>query len=418
MRQTGQEHFIGLEWLRFLLGLYVVIFHTLHNYSQQNLPIIKELTGLGFFATSTFFILSGFLLSHIYCRRGELREPALSFWSRRFANLYPLHIFSLLLTIVVIFLISHLGMPPDDSKASLRFVVYDTNQDMTGISRSSLEHWMSNAELLFNSGLQLLMLQAWNPLYLTFNPPLWSVSTLFFFYLTFPFLAPRLARLQHKAFWLGLLMLVYLIPPLLVIAHGDYGIPFTGILHRNPLIRLPEFLAGILTYGLFRSAKDQARTLSTTQILAMLSAVLAGFLGAAWLVTGKPYWYYLLHNGLLLPAQAMLVYLCALLPAFKRCSLLHWSQRLGAASLPLFVLHVPAFILFSRGEKLLSVATAQCFNLWPQCAIKAAEHPLSISLYPLFLLLLVALCVWVQESAVRPTRTWLLKWLPVTAKAG
>ncbi|MED5501619.1 MAG: hypothetical protein VX950_12315, partial [Pseudomonadota bacterium] len=29
---TRKERFIGLEWLRFLLGLYIVIFHTLHNY--------------------------------------------------------------------------------------------------------------------------------------------------------------------------------------------------------------------------------------------------------------------------------------------------------------------------------------------------------------------------------------------------
>ena len=44
---------------------------------------------------------------------------------------------------------------------------------------------MNNRELAFNFILQLLMLHARNPLYLTFNPPLWSISTLFFFYLCF-----------------------------------------------------------------------------------------------------------------------------------------------------------------------------------------------------------------------------------------
>ena len=127
MPRTDKEHFIGLEWLRFILGLYIVVFHTLHNYPEQQLPILKQLSGAGFFATSTFFVLSGFLLAHVYCQRGQMREPAVSFWSRRFANLYPLHIFSLLLTISVIFVISNLGIPPDDTKASIRFVVYDTN---------------------------------------------------------------------------------------------------------------------------------------------------------------------------------------------------------------------------------------------------------------------------------------------------
>jgi peptidoglycan/LPS O-acetylase OafA/YrhL len=409
MSRTGREYFIGLEWLRFLLGLYVMLFHTLHNYPQQKLPIIKQLTGLGFFATSTFFILSGFLLAHVYCRRGELRESALGFWSKRFANLYPLHLFSLLLTIAVILLIGSLGIAPDDTKASLRFVVYDTNQPLDDASRASLEHWMSNAELLFNGLLQLLMLQAWNPLYLTFNPPLWSISTLFFFYLTFPFLAPRLARLQHKLLWLGVMTLIYLIPPTLVILNADFGLPFTGILHRNPLIRLPEFLAGILLYALFRQQRDRGDTPGWLLRGAMLGTLLGCFVGAAWLVEGDPAWYYLLHNGLLLPAQAMLIYLCAWLPSPKRVFLQRWAQRLGAASLPLFVLHVPAFVLFSRSEKLLSVASAQCFAHWPPCAIKAAEHSLSLSLYPLFLLLCVALCIWAQENAVVPTRRWLLK---------
>ena len=413
MTRTDKEHFIGLEWLRFILGLYIVVFHTLHNYAEQKLPIIKQLTGVGFFATSTFFILSGFLLAHVYCKRGELREPAVSFWSKRFANLYPLHIFSLLLTIAVIFIISNVGIPPDETKATIRFVVYDTNEDMTGIDRSILEHYMGNGELALNTVLQLFMLQAWNPLYLTFNPPLWSISTLFFFYLTFPFVAPRLARLKHKVLWLGLMTLIYLLPPILVIANGDFGMPFTGILHRNPLIRLPEFLGGILAYGLFRDMKDAGRIPGAGAVAAMIATVLTCFLGAAWLVEGEQYWYYLLHNGLLLPVQAMLIYLCALTPSPDSEPLRRWSQRLGAASLPLFVLHVPAFTLFSRSEKLLSVASGECFANWSQCLVQAGEQSPSIVFYPLFLLLTVILCVWAQENAVVPTRKRILKWLPV-----
>ena len=87
MTRIGKEHFIGLEWLRFLLGVYVVVFHTLHNYPSEQKPSwLVDLTGVGFFATSSFFVLSGFLLAHVYCRQGQLREPARSFWSRRFAK--------------------------------------------------------------------------------------------------------------------------------------------------------------------------------------------------------------------------------------------------------------------------------------------------------------------------------------------
>ena len=41
MPRTDKEHFIGLEWLRFILGLYIVVFHTLHNYPEQQLPTVS-----------------------------------------------------------------------------------------------------------------------------------------------------------------------------------------------------------------------------------------------------------------------------------------------------------------------------------------------------------------------------------------
>lgn len=415
MERGGKEHFIGLEWLRFLLGLYIVVFHTLHTYKlKDQVPWLMDMVGVGFFATSSFFVLSGFLLAHVYCRNGELRETATSFWAKRFSNLYPLHIFSLLLTFTVLTIISHLGIPPDDVKATVRFVVYDTNVDLGEAGRASLEHYMSNGELLLNSFLQVFMLQAWNPYYLTFNAPLWSISTLFFFYLTFPFAAPYLMQVKHKVLWITALMLIYLVPPLLVIWNGDYGMPFTGILHRMPIIRIPEFFAGIVSYALFRQLRDSGRDPKLFTRVMMTLFVLVCFFGAIWLLKGERYWYFLLHNGLLLPAQLTLIYLCALAGTPRSEWFNNWSRRLGAASLPLFVLHVPAFVLFSRTEKIFNVFSFECLQNWESCAVQASEQTLSIWFYPLFLLLTIILCVWSMERAVVPTRKWILKRLPLT----
>nr|WP_272889105.1 acyltransferase [Stutzerimonas stutzeri] len=403
--------------MRFSLGMYIVCFHTLHNYADDLPGWLAGMTGVGFFATSTFFVLSGFLLAHVYCQQGQLREPGRSFLSRRFANLYPLHLFSLALTGLVLFIIAKLGIPPDDVKATLRFVVYDTHEDLGDASRETLEHFMGNGELLLNFVLQLLMLQAWNPYYLTFNPPLWSISTLFFFYLTFPLLAPRLMNLRHKALWLGVVMAIYLIPPLWVVQQHEYGIPFTGMLHRMPLLRLPEFLAGILLYGLFREMQTHDRLPRLGGRLLMAGLVLVCFVGAIWLLKGEKYWYFLLHNGLLLPSQLALIYLFALISTPASAGLIRWSQRLGAASLPLFVLHVPVFILFSRSEKLLAVFSPGCIEAWSDCAAQAGEQSLSLWFYPLYLILTVAICLWAQEHAVVPTRKRLLRWLPVQSKS-
>ncbi|HHJ1478684.1 TPA: acyltransferase family protein, partial [Pseudomonas aeruginosa] len=387
----SKERFIGLEWLRFLLGLYVVVYHTLHTYpKEQKFPGLDELTSLGFFATSTFFVLSGFLLAHVYARSGRLRESARSFWTKRLSNLYPLHLFSLLLSILVLLALSHLGIGPELDKATPRFVIYDTNEVLGRTHPELFLHWMSNTELFVNSILQILLLQAWNPYYLTFNAPLWSLSTLMFFYLAFPFVAPRLMRSRHKWKVLALVWLVYLIPPALVVASESYGIPWTGLLHRNPLLRLPEFLGGILAYGLFRGYRDRGMVPGRGLLAALVALVVAAFLVADYLFTqGAKHWYFLLHNGLLLPAQLLLVCLCALPVDPKSAFVRHWSPRLGAASLSLFALHVPMFTLFSRSERLIAVP-GRCLDDWRACTEAAAALPSSLLYYPLFLVLLVA----------------------------
>lgn len=412
MSTSQKERFIGLEWLRFLLGLYVVIYHTLHSYpTEQKFAGLDDLTSLGFFATSTFFVLSGFLLCHVYVSDGQLRESPRSFFTKRLSNLYPLHIFSILLTIAVLLVVSGLGIGPDLDQATPRFVIYDTNEVIGRLQPQLFHHWMSDRELLFNSILQLTMMQAWNPYYLTFNAPLWSLSTLFFFYLCFPYVAPRLARVRHKWRLLIILWLLYLVPPLLVVTSQEYGMPWTGLLHRNPLLRLPEFLGGILAYGLFRQYKDAGHTPGRGLALSMGAFVLVNFLVADYLYThGAKFWYFLLHNGLLLPAQLMLVYLSAL-PRDPRSSLIRrWSPRLGAASLSLFALHVPLFTLFSRTEKLIR-APGDCLADWAFCVDEATRQPLSLWLYPLFLLFMVTSCVLVQERCVVPVRKWLVRHL-------
>lgn len=227
MKKVNKERFIGLEWLRFLLGCYVMIYHTVHVYPQrERIPFLSELTSMGFFATSTFFVLSGFLLAHVYIKDGRLREPVRQFWAKRFFNLYPIHIIALLSSIAVVTLMQWLAVPPEGQVASARFVIYDTNDPAA--DPETLRHYMTNAQLAFNGLLQVLMLQAWNPYFLTFNAPLWSLSTLFFFYLTFPLLAPRLLNSRHPWLWMGIVCLLYLLPPIWVIWQQQFGMPYTG----------------------------------------------------------------------------------------------------------------------------------------------------------------------------------------------
>jgi peptidoglycan/LPS O-acetylase OafA/YrhL len=409
MQKAQKNHFIGLEWLRFLLGFYVMVYHTIHRYPQRfEIPFLSELTTLGFFATSTFFILSGFLLTHVYFSGNTMREPAGSFLAKRFCNLYPIHIFGLLSYIAVISLLQWLDISPDAATASARFVIYDTNSEMP--DPTQLQHLMSNSELVVNGLLQMFMLHAWNPFYLTFNAPLWSISTLFFFYLTFPFLAPRLLTVR-RLWWLLLgICLLYLIPPVWVIWQHLYGIPYTGLLQRGPLLRLPEFLAGILTYALFRRHQQQGLQLSKISRGWLALTVTLCFVVAAQLYShGARYWYFLLHNGLLLPAQLCLVYLCATVTMPKSANITRWAKRLGSAALPIFALHVPLSILFRILEQMLRGAPSRCISDWQYCVAQAGLVTPSVWVYLGYLLFTVVFCVAFQKYFVIPVRQYLLQ---------
>jgi len=412
MQKASKQRFIGLEWLRFLLGCYVMVYHTFHQYPQRgSVPFLAELTSMGFFATSTFFVLSGFLLTHVYFNGNQMRESGRSFLKKRFCNLYPIHIVALASSILVVSLMQWLAIPPEGPGSSLRFVVYDTNSELGGTNPELFRHYMTNAQLAFNGVLQLLMLQAWNPYFLTFNAPLWSLSTLFFFYLFFPWLGPKLLALRHKWLWMAIICAIYLLPPIWVIWQQQYGMPFTGLLQRGPLFRLPEFLAGILGYGIFRQHQRANLVIGRSmRTLLALGILLCFLIGTALFTHGNGrHWYFLLHNGLLLPSQVCLVYLSALAHDPKSAWLRHWSPRLGAASLSIFALHVPLFSLFRTLEQLLRGAPMSCFNDWQGCVDAAGKVQLSVTGYVIYLLVTVAICVIFQERFVVRMRNFLLR---------
>ena len=221
----------------------MVVFHTIDYYSTPSAWPVTDVFRYGGYATSTFFILSGFILSHVYigARNAEgLKIPVSRFFINRFSNLYPIHIMTMLLTIALMFINA-----------------YPLAVALSGLDYTHpMIHTMSMAEFAANVVIQILLLQAWNPLYQTFNVPSWSLSTLLFFYLCFPLLAPRLLSMRRKIAMLILMWAATLLPALIVIEAGWYGMWAIGALAHNPLIRLPEFLAGVLAYGIFAAHAD------------------------------------------------------------------------------------------------------------------------------------------------------------------
>lgn len=388
-----KEHLNGLEVMRYLLGIYIVLYHTF-NYEGMS-KWLRVPVEMGFIATSSFFILSGFILSYVYLSGNGtsniiLKETKKSFITKRLANLYPIHIFSLLFTLVVVYVVSVIQISPKDTMASIRYVMYDSN-NYTPIEK--LHHFMSNTEMFLAFLMNATLTQSWNPYYLTFNAPAWSISTLFFMYILFPYIAPYLSKLKRPVLALLITNLVYIALPIIFIINSWFDMPFTGILNRNPIARLPEFISGILLCNLYFYLKDRNIDLNSFKVRAYMIAFMSICFYLSSILLHNPDWitkegnasYYLLHNGLILIPECVLVLFFTTLK-LPKSKILMW---LGGASLPLFALHIPIYLIFSRVELYVSGSN-------------------NILFYPLFLLMVTIICILFQEKIVVRTRKKIL----------
>jgi peptidoglycan/LPS O-acetylase OafA/YrhL len=384
----------GLDVLRFLRACYLVLYHTLYNYAEADAMPLAQVFRFGGCATSIFFILSGFILSHVYVgtTRGEsIKISPSRFFINRFTNLYPIHIITLLLAIALMAVTSR---------------PYDVNL-YTLDSAPEIIHTMSTAEVAVNSVLQLLLLQAWNPFYLAFNIPSWSLSTLLFFYLFFPILAPRLVSMRRKWTMLIAMWAACLLPAIITVANGWYGVWTIGTLHSNPLLRLPEFLAGILAYGIFAGHAEQITGLVARHRRIVILTLAAFYVGAAYLFADGPQsWEVLLHNGAILPAHIALIFVSASVLQGASPRAAGWARRLGNASLPIFALQMPLFTLFRKVQKAVEIPypLLSCFHRIHLCADAASIVPLHFAAYPAYLVMILFASVLFQEKVIAPLR--------------
>jgi peptidoglycan/LPS O-acetylase OafA/YrhL len=203
----------ALTGVRFFAAFYVVLFHSLPwALKHYSLPQpVQTLFGNGYLAVAFFFLLSGFILAYTY--DGQIAGPArrLNFWQARFARIYPVYFLSL-----------------------------------------ALAYYFQRALPLTSKLAVLAMLQAWNPLHPglagAWNYPAWSLSLEAFFYLVFPFVLPRMAKLSDRSLagWLAALLTACVLARTPIQGLGDWNQSSPLAFLPLPVIRLPEFLAGMV----------------------------------------------------------------------------------------------------------------------------------------------------------------------------
>src|SRR5262249_48688850 len=128
----------------------------------------------GYLGVDFFFVLSGFIITHVYL--ANLAHPTAAatrvFLWHRFVRIYPVHV-AVLAGLMVLLAIGRVA----------------------GIPLNNPEDW-SSADLLWN----LTLLHAWGFVdHPSWNVPSWSISAEWFAYLLFPLLAPALMWLSDRS---------------------------------------------------------------------------------------------------------------------------------------------------------------------------------------------------------------------------
>lgn len=393
----SRKELSGLSSLRILLAIYLVMFHTVPFY--KGLPDwVCEIVSSGYMATSLFFLLSGFILSHVYLSGEGLRVAPGDFLRTRFLTLYPIHLIGLALSGLILLVQWRLT-------GSVRAVA-DIPDALAGLAQDALLVELGESALAATLASHVLMLHAWNPFFQAFNIPSWSVSALVFFYAVFVWVGPWLVNVRRPMAMLLLLNALYLLPPLWFVWLGQYNSVVTGFLHTNPLIRLPEFLSGIVLYRLARRINCIRIALFRFWLLLACSLAFLFWLDDA-IKTLGPAGYYVSHNGGLLLTQCFILVLFAGLGKFQTAWLQDAVKRLGDASLSMFILHLPLFFVLTRIEKFIHFLMVGDWHQawWPQ--IKAINP--DFALYPLMLVIVLLISVWCQERLVIKLRNTLSK---------
>lgn len=292
----------ALTSLRFFLAIGVVFFHFHLGWVYDDMRV----TGLferGRLGVDVFFVLSGFILTHVYSEPTGVRPVGyLGFLSARVARVFPVHLLALFFVLAMVLAAEWLGQD------------YRRHQfTVAGFFQT------------------LFLVQAWLPTNKLneWNGPSWSLSAEWFVYLLFPVFAWGVLRLKDRP-----LVLIALAAALFIALDVLYQAIAGKILphaeeNLGILRIIPEFLAGMGLYHL-------GRRLSPSRLVARVCALLA-------VVVFLTAFHFRFDDRVIVALAAPLVLSLALLSKagadgpLKAPALLF----LGEASYALYLLHIP-----------------------------------------------------------------------------
>lgn len=340
-------HLVSLTRLRFFAALWVVFYHWRVPW-DVDIDALTQLFAMGRFGVDLFFILSGFVLTHVYvAQREEGRFDFLRFIIARFARIWPLHIAVIAVLAVIGVGAAVLDVPFDSERFAL-------------------------ADLPAN----ILMIHAWGfAPDLSWNGPSWSISAEWFAYLAFPVYLMAAIGLKNRP-WILLAISVALFFGLDQVHLRLFGETLPMATERYGVIRIiPEFLIGV---GLYRlgQAHQVSRNVARIAFVSTLGVYLIAAHGA---------W----DDRIIALLGAPLIFLLAELDRHAGDQAGGVMAYLGDISYAMYMLHVPFFMV--------------SFNLL-QDVFGVLQDTMSTGLFAGLLILMLGASAVTYEGLEKPAR--------------
>lgn len=305
-----------LTSLRYFAALWVVLFHW-SAYFPGTVLSESRLVKQGYLGVDFFFVLSGFILCHVYLRR--MLEGRLDYWnfiSRRFARIYPMHVLTLCGMVVFGVLARHFHLTFAGPWSPAEFFDLPSGE----LPREFMGH--------------LMMIHAWGAGDgLHFNAPSWSISAEMFAYLMFPIFVFGLSAARRHPWPVLVATVAFVViyaTVLGVVAHREV---FEMSWNIGLLRIIPDFALGVALYwlGLRQSAGPLYARIGVAGTLALAVLLLA---------TGAP-------TVAVVLTLAAFIWFCADAERWGGLGLIrgNFAVLLGEVSYSVYMLHFPVGIL-------------------------------------------------------------------------
>lgn len=204
-------------------------------------------------ALSWFFVLSGFIMAYTHPECRPTPKELSDFWTRRIIRIVPAYWIALMLAVIwLAWGVGQYGAHWFQVVGRPEFLIFDIDSD------AYLSDWQLKS---INHFLFLGIFDEASSGRFLFSPPFWSLYSEMFFYLLFPFIMPLVLYTRNE--WgLKLAFVLWLLQGLIILLiveqlpNRDF-VTMQASVYSNPLIRLIEFVVGILICHWLKSANHE-----------------------------------------------------------------------------------------------------------------------------------------------------------------